>query len=84
MLKLLLKIVVAFMFVGAIPFVYAVKKNKEKVNSGVKGNQGNGGSPTAVPTNPQVPIDGGLSILLVAGAGLGAARVFKKNREEAQ
>ena len=28
-----------------------------------------------------VPIDGGISLLIVAGATLGAARVFKKNQK---
>ena len=31
---------------------------------------------------PSVPIDGGLSVLLAAGIGLGAAKVFKKKKEE--
>lgn len=30
-----------------------------------------------------VPIDGGISLLLVAGAALGAKRVFQKNQKKA-
>ena len=33
------------------------------------------------PKPPQVPIDGGISVLLAAGIGLGAAKVLRKNKK---
>jgi hypothetical protein len=33
-------------------------------------------------TNPKVPIDGGLSILLAAGAGYGAKKLYNKKKED--
>ena len=33
-------------------------------------------------SNPNVPIDGGLSLLLAAGAGYGIKKIYKKKKED--
>lgn len=33
-------------------------------------------------SNPNVPIDGGLSLLLAAGAGYGIKKIYNKKKEE--
>jgi biotin transporter BioY len=33
-------------------------------------------------SNPKVPIDGGLSVLLAAGAGYGIKKIYNKKKEE--
>ena len=43
---------------------------------GVAGSGGAGGGPGGPPAPGDVPIDGGLSLLLASGAALGARRVF--------
>ena len=45
--------------------------------SGIGGGPGGGG-----PTSNGVPIDGGLSVMLVVGGALSARRAFKKKKEE--
>ena len=35
--------------------------------------------PTCDPLDPACPIDGGISLLIAAGIGLGAKRAFKKS-----
>ena len=37
--------------------------------------------PGCDPLDPACPIDGGLSLLIAAGAGLGVKRLFKENKK---
>lgn len=42
--------------------------------------QGNPGDPGCDPLDPACPIDGGLSLLIAAGIGIGARKAYKAKR----
>ena len=69
------KILITFCFIVLASFTHSLKAQPP--------DPGGGGTPSCFPA-PCVPIDGGISLLLLAGAAYGGKKAFDINKDKQQ
>ena len=77
--------IIKFLFVIAIFFfvpLATIAQPSNRPASPAGSPSGGGGPAGGGPSNPAVPVDGGLGILLAAGGILGAKRLYKNFKEQ--